>query len=49
MRSWEEGGAWLKSMVRAARLLRNSSMRALLLGDASSGECDWRGIGIGFG
>jgi hypothetical protein len=40
LRSWDEGGAPLKSMVKAARLLRSSSMRALLLTDASSDACD---------
>ncbi len=40
LRSWEEGGVPLKSMVSAARLLRSSSMRALLLTDASSDPCD---------
>ncbi len=40
LRSWDDGGAPLKSIVKAARLLRSSSMRALLLTDASSDACD---------
>jgi hypothetical protein len=40
LRNWEEGGVPLKSIVNAARLLRSSSMRALLLADASSDACD---------
>jgi hypothetical protein len=40
LRNWEEAGVPLKSIVNAARLLRSSSMRALLLADASSDACD---------
>ena len=36
LRSWEEGAAPLKSIVNAARLSRNSCIRALLFTVASS-------------